>query len=127
MSKSRRDRLNYYQKRMTLAFEPILSESGTHLQQIEAIKHGKKIYSNATIPNDVKKEILSNNPYSNVYYQNTNVSPNIRKQISTLKKRHNRIQRARNNRVVNYEINQHIKETHDDIAELQQQLANLGF
>jgi hypothetical protein len=116
MAKTYRDRINFYRKNLTWANDPIFCFTKDALRQEVKIKNGGKVFSMASLPKEIKDELTPNR-----YMWKTNTyrsSQNQRKQIASLKKRYSRIERTRNNRIIDKEIKLFIEETNADIKEL---------
>lgn len=121
MSKSYRDRNAYYARNKVIGNVSIASRS--HIRQQVMAEHGRKLYGDHNTPLDVKKA-FEEDKY--IFYRG-NTSSNLRKQNSYLKRKKSRIERARNNRVVEQELKAIQKESMLDIEEMNKMMADLGF
>lgn len=116
MSKTRRDRVNFYSKNLSWGSDPVFKGTTNARRQDVQSKNGMKIFSEETLPLDVKNNMLPDR-YAWKQVMNRS-SQNQRKQIATLKKRRARIERSRNNRIVDKEIKFFVKEVDEEMKEL---------
>lgn len=125
MSKTRRDRVNFYSKSLSWGSDPVFSETtNAHRQEVQS-QNGTKIFSEENLPLDVKSKMLPDR-YAWKQVMNRS-SQNQRKQIATLKKRRSRIERSRNNRIIDKEMKIFVKETIEEVKELNDYFKDIGL
>lgn len=125
MAKTKRDRVNFYNKNLTWANEPTFAKTVDARRQVIKKENGGSVFSLAHLPKDVK-DILSPDRYM-WREAHGRISQNLRKQSAELKKRHNRIQRARDERIIGKEIKLAIKDFNEDVKEMNAYLKQFDY